>query len=118
MTMGRIKTIITGLITLIVLVAGFWEAFKWTVMRVYVGPTEALIVTNKFGKPLPADRIVVPVDDNSFKGVQEEVRGPGRYFIDPVRFEWETKPLVEISAGDPDKWQWNDDGTLKNPQSA
>ena len=87
-------------------------------MRVYVGPDEALVVTNKFGQPLPPDRIVVPTDDNRFKGVQESVRGPGRYFLNPVEYEWQTTPLIEIPAGDPQSWQWNEDGTLKNPETA
>ena len=87
-------------------------------MRVYVGPDEALVVTNKFGQPLPPDRIVVPADDNQFKGVQEAVRGPGRYFLNPVEYEWQTVPLIEIPAGDPQSWQWNEDGTLKNPETA
>src|SRR4051812_7832448 len=116
--MNRIKTILTGAIVAIVLVFVLWEAFKWTAMRVYVGPDEALVVTNKFGQPLPSDRITVPKDDNSFKGVQEEVRGPGRYFLNPVEYEWQTVPLVEIPAGDPQNWEWNDEGVLKNTETA
>ena len=116
--MNRIKSILTGVIVAVVLIFALSEAFKWTAMRVYVGPDEALVVTNKFGQPLPPDRIVVPVDDNRYKGVQEAVRGPGRYFLNPVEYEWQTVPLIEIPAGDPQDWQWNDDGTLKNPDSA
>src|SRR5437016_11524401 len=116
--MNRIKTILAGVIVTIVLLFVVWEAFRWTAMRVYVGPDEALVVTNKFGQPLPPDRIVVPKEDNSYKGVQEEVRGPGRYFLNPVEYEKELVPLVEIPAGNPESWQWNDDGTLKNPETA
>jgi hypothetical protein len=116
--MNRIKTILTGAIVAVVLVFVLWEAFKWTAMRVYVGPDEALVVTNKFGQPLPPDRITVPKDDNSFKGVQEEVRGPGRYFLNPVEYEWQTVQLIEIPAGDPQNWQWTDEGVLKDPETA
>jgi hypothetical protein len=116
--MNRIKSILVGVIVAIVLLGLAWEAFKWTAMRVFVGPEEALVVTNKFGHALPADRIVVPSDDNEFKGIQEEVRGPGRYFLNPVEYEWQTVPLVQISAGDPQSWAWNDDGTLKNVDAA
>ena len=42
--MNRIKTILTGAIVAIVLVFVLWEAFKWTAMRIYVGPDEALVV--------------------------------------------------------------------------
>ena len=87
--------------------------FKWTCERVYVAPDEALMVINKYGDPLPPDRIVVPRDDNRFKGVEEELRGPGRYFLNPVKYDWKVVPLVEIPAGDPDKWAWDDKGDLK-----
>src|SRR5438874_12769269 len=116
--MNRIKTILAGVIVTIMFLFVVWEAFRWTAMRVYVAPDEALVVTNKFGQPLPSDRIVVPKEDNQYKGVQEEVRGPGRYFLNPVEYEWQTVPLVEIPTGDPQRWQWNDDGTLKNPETA
>src|SRR3954463_14140908 len=110
--MNRIKSILTGAIAAIVLVFVLWEAFKWTAMRVYVGADEALVVTNKFGQALPADRITVPKEDNSYKGVQEEVRGPGRYFLNPVEYEYKIAPLVEISAGNPARWDWDDMGNL------
>ena len=45
--MNRIKTILTGAIVAVVLLFVLWEAFKWTAMRIYVGPDEALVVTNK-----------------------------------------------------------------------
>src|SRR3954470_16059612 len=116
--MSRLKLIIPGVIVAVLLMVLVWEAFKWTAMRVYVGPDEALVVTNKFGQSLPPDRIAVPKEDNSYKGVQEEVRGPGRYFLNPVEYEYKVVPLVEIPAGDPQNWQWNDEGTLKNPETA
>src|SRR3954471_10742764 len=116
--MSRLKFIIPGVIVAVVLIVLVWEAFKWTAMRVYVGPDEALVVTNKFGQSLPADLIAVPKDDNSYKGVQEEVRGPGRYFLNPIEYEWQTVPLVEIPAGDPQAWQWDQNGALKNPDTA
>ena len=116
--MTRIKIILTGLAALLVLMYGLWIAFKWTVMRVYVGPTQALLVTSKFGKPLPPDRIVVPAGETQYKGVQEEVRGPGRYFFNPVEYDTQIVDLVEIPAGDPQKWEWDDRGNLRDPRTA
>jgi hypothetical protein len=86
--------------------------FKWTCERVYVAPDEALMVINKFGDPLPSDRIVVPKEDNRYKGVQEEIRGPGRYFLNPVLYDWQIVPLLEVPAGEPDKWSWDANGEL------
>lgn len=116
--MNRTRTIITGLVALLVLSWCAWIAFKWTVMRVYVGPQEALLVTSKFGKPLPEGRIVVPADDNRYKGVQEQVLGPGRYFFNPIEYDTKIVPLKEIPAGDPQKWDWDERGNLKDPSTA
>ena len=110
--MSRTKIILTGLLSLLILLWGTWMLFKWTMMRVYVAPDEALVVINKFGNSLPADRVVVPREDNSFKGVQEEVKGPGRYFLNPIEYDMKIVPLVEIPAGSPESWVFNQDGTL------
>ena len=116
--MTRMKTIIVGVVALLVLIVGFWEAFKWTAMRVYVPPGKALLVTNKFGKVLPPDRITVPIGDEDSKGVREEVLGPGRYFFNPVEYDTKLIDQVEISAGDPSKWDWNENGELKDKSTA
>src|SRR6478609_333815 len=108
--MNRIKAIIAGVLALIVLIYGLWIGIKWTAMRVYVGPEQVLLITNKFGKSLPSDRITVPAGDNSYKGVREEVLGPGRYFLNPVEYDWEVREQVQIPAGDPHRWVWDADG--------
>jgi len=116
--MGRISKIIFGVVLLVVLGFGALEAVKWTAMRVYVGPDEALVVINKFGEPLPQGMIVVPAADNRFKGVEELVRGPGRYFLDPVRFDWKVVKQIEIPAGNPSAWEWDQLGKLKDMTTA
>ena len=62
--------------------------------------------------------MVVPKDDNRFKGVEEEVRGPGRYFLDPVEYDTELVDLVKIPAGNPEKWEWDSNGKLKDLEDA
>jgi hypothetical protein len=116
--MNRIKTILAGLISLLIVVWGLWMAFKWTAMRVYVDYGQALVVINKFGDELPGDRVVVPTNDNRFKGVQEDVRGPGRYFFNPIEYEYKLVPLVQIPAGSPENWSFKKDGSLTNPAAA
>jgi len=115
--MNRIKAIVTKLAVAVVALYLLWLGFKWTAMRVYVGPDEALIVTSKFGKPLPAGDVVSP-EGSDFKGVQGAVRGPGRYFLDPVEYEWQVVKQVEIPAGDPERWDFDDEGNLKDPATA
>src|SRR5947208_15194626 len=91
--MNRISTIIKGVILLLVLTYGVWLGFKWTAMRVFVAPDEALVVINKFGKPLPADLVVAPAGHDECNGVQEAVLGPGRYFFNPGEHDPITVPL-------------------------
>src|SRR5262245_45763946 len=113
--MTKIKAILAGAISLAIVLYGLWLAVKWGMMRVYVAPNEALVVINKFGSSLPPDRVVVPREDNSFKGVQEEVLGPGRYFLNPVEYDHQIVPLVQIPVGSPEQWTFKTDGSLADP---
>ena len=112
--MNRINVIIRGVIAGLVLAFGAYEGFKWTVMRVYVPHDKALMVINKFGDALPAELISVPKDgpNSRCKGVQEELRGPGRYFLNPVEYDWKLVDLVDIPAGDPHLWRFTRDGAI------
>ncbi|MBV8780822.1 MAG: hypothetical protein JO353_05430 [Phycisphaerae bacterium] len=116
--MKPVRILISILIALAVLALPLWEFAKWTQMRVFVDSDHALVVINKFGAKLPPDRIVVPRGDNQYKGIREEVLGPGRYFFDPLEYDTELVPLITVSAGEPEKWSWNSDGQLKDPSLA
>src|SRR5439155_25007009 len=98
--MSRIRSIVTKLVVVVLALYVLWLGFKWTAMRVYVGADEALVVTSKFGTALPAGYVVAP-SGTSYKGVQQDVLGPGRYFFDPVEYEWKVVKQVEVPAGDP-----------------
>ena len=116
---GRISTIVRGAVLAVVLMWGLWVGYKWTAMRQFVPHHKALLVVAKYGKPLPADRIVVPRgEEGRYKGVHEEVLGPGRYFINPVFYKTELVDLVEVPAGDPQKWEWDPDGRLTSTEQA
>jgi hypothetical protein len=112
------KHLIKLALFLIVVGYGSWVAFKWTVMRVYVPPDKALKVVNKFGQPLPGDLIAVPPGHPEYKGVREELLGPGRYFLNPIEYDWELVDLVQIPAGDPSRWDWDEKGHLRDDRSA
>ncbi len=111
--MTRIKSIVLKIVAAVLVIYLGWLGFEWTAMRVFVGPDEALVLTSKFGDPLPAEDVVAPAG-SKFKGVQEEVFGPGRYFFDPFEYEWQVVKQVEVAAGNPDKWEWDDLGNLKD----
>ena len=117
--MQRIKAILPGMLILVVLVYGGWLIWKWGLKRVYVGPDQALVVISKYGQALTPDMVVVPQDKyEQYKGIQEEVRGPGRYFIDPVFYDTQKVPLIKIPAGDPERWHWTPEGKLTDVKSA
>jgi hypothetical protein len=111
--MKQFRIILICLAVLLVAYLGPMTIFKWTAERVFVGPGEALMVVNKFGDPLPSDMIVVPAGAH-YKGIQEQLLGPGRYFLNPIEYDWQTVPLVHIPAGDPEKWQWDENGKIKD----
>jgi regulator of protease activity HflC (stomatin/prohibitin superfamily) len=112
--MNRTQTIIKAVLILVIGVIALYEATKWTVMRVYVPPGRALMVINKFGDQLPPDLIAVPTGQEHYKGVQEQLRSPGRYFINPVEYDTQLVDLTEISPGDPQRWRFKRDGTLED----
>src|SRR4051812_8362481 len=104
--MNRIQTILKGVLVLALLVFLLYEVTKWTVMRQFVPEDKALMVINKFGDQLPADKIAVPPGENRFKGVREELLGPGRYFMNPVEYDTQLVDLTQIPAGDPQQWRF------------
>lgn len=116
--MTRARIIVQAVVLVLVIGYGAWLAFKWGVMRVYVPHDKALLVINKFGRQLPPDLLAVPRGETRFKGVQEEIRGPGRYFLDPIRYDWKLVDQVTIPAGEPHKWEFLPDGTLKDLRTA
>jgi regulator of protease activity HflC (stomatin/prohibitin superfamily) len=116
--MNRINAILKKAVIVIVAMLFLWEGFKWCVMRVYVDEEHALLVMNKFGDPLPTDMVVVPENQNHYKGIRADVLGPGRYFINPIEYHTEEVPLTTIHAGQPEKWDWDTNGQLKDPATA
>src|SRR5687768_10888451 len=104
-------TIAKGLIVVLLVVFVVYEGVKWTVFRVFVPPGKALMVINKFGDPLPPELIAVPPGQSN-KGVQEELRSPGRYFVNPVEYDTKLVDLTIIPAGDPQRWRFDPDGNI------
>lgn len=84
-----IISVIVGL----VLLYGIW---RWGFCRFYVAPDHMAIITSKTGKALPEGEILA---EKGQKGVWKDVLGEGRYFLNPVLYDWEIKPIVEIVVG-------------------
>src|ERR1700722_20315155 len=90
----------TGVATSVFLVLVFffvYEFFEWSVCRFYVGPNEMAVITAKGGDPLPPGQILAKAGQ---RGVQEDVLGEGRHFLNPISFEHNIVPFNTIA---PDK---------------
>ena len=61
---------------------------------------------------VPPELIAVPMtgDHSGSMGVQEHLRSPGRYFINPLVNDTELVDLTVIPAGDPQKWRFDPEG--------
>ncbi len=80
----------------VLLVVAAWAVWQWFFCRFYVPPNHMAVVTAKAGDPLPAGQILA---SKGQKGVQEEVLGEGRYFLNPFLYEYAIMPVTIIPAG-------------------
>jgi hypothetical protein len=71
-----------------------WQFWVWEVERVEVPSGKYLVRIHRWGKDLGPDQILAP--DESYKGVMEEVRGEGRYFLNPIFWAHEIRELVTV----------------------
>jgi len=91
------KSVLRALAALIVVVAvlygGVW---RWGFCRFYVGPGEMAVVNAKTGRPRPPDQLLA---EPGQQGVQRDVLGEGRHFLNPVLYEIRIVPCVTIPPG-------------------
>ena len=78
------------------IVAGFWLLWLWGFCRFYVEPNEMAVITAKVGKDLPPGQIL---GKKGQQGIQEEVLGEGRHFLNPILYERTILPVTIIPAG-------------------
>jgi len=88
----------TRLLLLAVLAAlgVFWLGWEWGFCRFYVPPGYMAVIVAKEGKPLPPGQLLA---DRGQKGVQNEVLGEGRHFLNPINFEHRIVRATTIPAG-------------------
>jgi hypothetical protein len=87
-----------GLMLLLVggLGSAVWAGWMWTSARVEVEPDTFLVLTHRWGKPLPSGEIIAP--DASYQGIQRAVLPEGRYFLNPFYFTSEVHEVVRVPA--------------------
>ena len=77
-------------------IAGFWFLWQWGFCRFYVEPNEMAVITAKVGEDLPPGQIL---GKKGQQGVQENVLGEGRHFLNPILYERTVLPVTIIPAG-------------------
>jgi regulator of protease activity HflC (stomatin/prohibitin superfamily) len=93
-----VRTLIgLGLIAVAGIVALYWFSF-----RIYVPQDMCLVLIKKTGAE-PAGKVA---ESRKEKGIQKEVLGPGRYFYNPLIWDTQLVPQIEIGSGDPKTWEW------------
>ena len=90
--MNKLGTVIGA----VAVVAGGWFVWQWGFCRFYVEPGAMAIVTAKTGAALPPGQILAQPGQ---KGIQEQVLGEGRHFLNPWLYEHKIMPAVAIPAG-------------------
>ncbi len=73
-----------------------WFVWQWGFCRFYVGPDQMAVITAKTGAELPPGQILARKGQ---RGIQEDVLGEGRHFLNPWLYEREIRPVVSIAPG-------------------
>ena len=96
--MSEKKTIpgLSCLVPLILLGGVVWFIWMWGFCRLYVAPGKMAVITSKIGDPLPPDQILA---NEGQKGIRANVLGEGRYFLNPIFYDWEFFDCQRISPG-------------------
>jgi len=71
--------------------------FIWFGCRIEVDSGELAVMIAKTGKELPAGTIIAP--DKDYKGIQLDVLSEGRYFRNPLFWDWQIQEITTIPAG-------------------
>jgi hypothetical protein len=85
---------IAAIVVALPIIYFFWT---WVIERVEVGPSERLVLINRWGNNLPDGEIIAPND--SYKGVLLEPANTGRQFINPFFQAYERVQLVQVPTG-------------------
>ncbi|CDI01266.1 putative Band 7 protein [Candidatus Competibacter denitrificans Run_A_D11] len=90
--MNRIGLIV-GLVAALV---GSWLLWQWGFCRFYVVPGFMAVVTAKSGEILPPGQILAKPGQ---RGIQEQVLGEGRHFLNPWQYDYKIMPVIAIPPG-------------------
>ncbi len=87
--------LIVGVVFLaLLLVQQFWQ---WEIERVEVPSDHFLVRIHLWGEDLGEDEIIAP--DEQHKGVMEDVFKEGRYFLNPLIWDYQIRPATIVPPG-------------------
>ena len=90
------KSMIGLLLLMVLVIGGLWLAWEWGFCRFYVPADCMAVIIAKDGAALEPGQILA---HKGQKGVQEDVLGEGRHFLNPYLFENKIEPLISIPPG-------------------
>lgn len=91
------KVMIVAAVFIVALaLAGFF--FTWFFCRIEPPSGYCAVLIRKDGADIPANEIIATKPGQ--KGIQAEPLSEGRYFYDPVFWDWKIEPLVQIREGE------------------
>ncbi len=92
--------IISGIIVLVLIggFIGYYGVWTWVVCRVYCEEGESLKITRKTGAAAPTDAYAS--SDANQQGVREQMKGPGRHFLNPWTYGVEHVNNIKVKAGE------------------
>lgn len=71
-----------------------YQVWQWFFCRIEIEPGMVGVLIAKTGKDLPPGEIIAT--DSRYKGIQLQVLPEGRHFYDPIFWDWEIRPMVEV----------------------
>ncbi len=89
-------TLGSAIVFIVLLAFLSYFSWLWIFCRFYVPAEHMAIITAKEGKDLSSGQILAKAGE---KGVLEDPLAEGRYFRNPVFYEWKIVPAVKVPAG-------------------
>ncbi len=93
MIKSAIRFAVLAVLAIAFLYGAVWQ---WGFCRFYVEPNQMAVIIAKNGKAMPPGQILA---EPGQKGIQRDVLGEGRHFLNPVLFEREIRGVTIIEPG-------------------
>ena len=90
------KSLVAISALMVLVIVGLWLVWEWGFCRFYVPADHMAVIIAKAGTPLEPGQILA---HKGQQGVQEDVLGEGRHFLNPYYYEHTIEPVVSIAPG-------------------